>query len=88
MDHAFLRPRAKSDGVLERPLDIRTRGLCTTLGLGRLEPGARVTVNLILNYAAFEAPPAWEAAFRGIEPARGKTRVGDPGAVSGRGGPR
>jgi len=88
MDHAFLRPRAKDAGILERPLDIRTRGMRTTLALGRLEPGGRVTVNLILNYTAFETPPAWEVAFRGIEPARGKARIGDPGAAAGRGAPR
>lgn len=78
LDHALLRPLARDSGGRERPLDIRTSGLSTTLSLGRVEPGARVTVNMILNYTALEAAPAWEAAFRGIEPARGKARVGDP----------
>ena len=85
LDHAILRPLAKDGGVVERPISIRTSGLRATLALGRLEPGALVTVNLILNYTAFETPPAWEVAFRGIEPARGKARIGDPGAAAGRG---
>ena len=87
LDHALLRPLAKDARGWERPLDIRTSGLRSTLALGRLEPGARVTVNLILNYTAFEAPPAWEVVFRGMEPARGKARIGDPAAAAGRRAP-
>jgi len=82
MDHALLRPLAKDARGLEWPLAIRTRGPRTTLALGRLEPGACVTVTMILNYTALETPPAWETAFRGIEPARGKARIGDPATAA------
>ena len=87
MNHAILQPTAKNFGFSDRPVKVGTSGLRTTLALGRLEPGKRVTVNVLLSYSAFESAPAWDAAFRGIEPTRGKVKVGDPGLTAAGRGP-
>jgi len=86
LNHAVIPPTAKNFDVVERAITISQAGMRTTLSLGRLEPGKRVTVSILLMYSSGALPPAWETAFRGVEPSRGKAKVGDPGlTAAGRG---
>ena len=81
IDHVILQPTVKSFGVIDRPFWIRTSGMRTTISLGRLDPEKRVTVSFLLSYTAFENTPTWSSAFKGVEPARGKSKIGDPGLI-------
>ena len=86
LDHAVVPPSARNFGVTDRPLNVSRAGARATLELGPLDPEKRVTVSAIFIYMAADSVPPWHAAFRGMEPARGKAQIGDPGlTAAGRG---
>ncbi len=79
MDRAIIAPSAQDYGVSHRPIVISNDQATTTIGLGRLDPEARVTLTLLLSYPKGQDPHTWEALFLGLDPARGSAKRGNPG---------
>ena len=72
-------PTVRDFGVSDRKTGIKKSDDTTIIGLGKLESDKRVEIKLVYIYQKDEMPYDWDDIFIGIEAARGKVLVGDPG---------
>ncbi len=74
-----MKPTVRDFGKVDRQTVLRQNDETTSICLGPVESGKRIEIRLLYLYRQDETPFEWDEIFKGVESARGKTLVGDPG---------
>jgi hypothetical protein len=79
---ALLKPTVRNFGKVERPVGVTEENGVRTYTLGRLDPQARVELQLVLHSQDAGSAPSWEEIFVGVEAPGADLNRGDPEATT------